>query len=65
MQESYKIEIMATPNSHDNSENPYFWAILQYVEDSWVNTGYCDWAETPSKAFNDAKSAYESLIETK
>ncbi len=61
--ETYKFEIMVTPNFHDNKKNPYFWAILQYVGDRWVNTGYCDWAKTPIEAFLKANTAYAQISE--
>ena len=49
-----KIEIFLTPQKWDNYNNPYFWVIMGYIQDSWVNTGICGWESSPENAWKKA-----------
>lgn len=49
-----KIQISLTPNIHDNKHKPYFWVILEWHKDTWINTGKCGWESTPQKAWEVA-----------
>jgi hypothetical protein len=49
-----KLEILLTPSMESPPNEPYFWAVLEYDKDCWVNTGICGWAGSPNKAFNQA-----------
>lgn len=57
----YKLEINLTPHYHDNEDNPYFWVILQYTTNGWVNTGQCGWSKTPTEASVTALRSYNDL----
>jgi len=59
----HKLEIILTPHSHDNPEKPFFWAILQHSQGTWVNTGLCGWEKTPLEAFMAATAAVENIKE--
>lgn len=59
----YKLEIILAPHSHDNQAKPIFWAILQYSQDTWANTGLCGWEKTPLEAFMAATAAVENIKE--
>jgi hypothetical protein len=53
MENDRKLEILLTPSIGSPQES-YFWAILEYDQDCWVNTGICGWAGSPERAFNQA-----------
>lgn len=49
-----KIQVSLTANTHDNKHKPYFWVILEWNKDTWINTGKCGWESTPQKAWESA-----------
>lgn len=62
MSEEFKIELLMNPHYHDNVKQPYFWAILQYVNKCWINTGHYGWAETPFEAFLNANYDFNNML---
>lgn len=54
MNKDRQIHISLTPHTWDNEKEPYFWVIMEWSGKSWVNSGLCDWAETPQKAWEQA-----------
>jgi hypothetical protein len=61
MNTEYKMEVLISPHPHDNSKRPYFWVILKYVNEKWVNTGHSGWSKTPEVACSDAIKEYQKL----
>lgn len=61
----YRIEVSLEPNYHDCANKPYFWRIASLNIDN-PNSQYCTttagWAETPEKAFEEAKMFYDKYI---
>ena len=59
--DNYKIEVMMTPDhSHGAFCPPYFWCVLRYAHERWVNCGH-GWAATPEEAWREAQDWYEGV----
>lgn len=58
--DTIKIEVLMTPQYHDNKYKPYFWAIMKLSSTSgeYYNSGLCGWAETPADAWKEAYQDY-------
>lgn len=53
----YKIEVLLFPDQYSGF---YFWCLLALSGTRWCNSGQ-GWAETPEKAWNDAR-AYQRRV---
>ena len=58
----YKIEVIITPQYHDNPMKPYFWVVGKFLEnDNWCSVGY-GWETTPDEAWKKACEYYTKHI---
>jgi hypothetical protein len=60
----HEIIISYHPDDPNFGETtPYSWMISKWTGNGWANSGYCDWAETVDKAFEEAKKACDRIYE--
>lgn len=59
MQKEYTIEVIVTPHTWDNKENPYFWCIKAWDSEAEVwYTKTCGWSKSSNDAWVDANKEY-------
>jgi uncharacterized protein (DUF736 family) len=56
MNNEISINIIMTPHTWDNANNPYFWCIFK----NNGNIG-CGWSKTPKDAWEDANKYYKEM----
>jgi len=59
----YKLEIFLQPKYHNNADSPYFWAILEYTGQCWVNTGICGWGKNPAESCSKALEEFNMHVQ--